>query len=113
MRYRTVCLESFGYTLPEEVVTSDDIESRLQPLYQRLRLPEGRLELMTGIRERRFWRRGVMPSEKSVESAELAIEAAGVDRNYIGALIHASVCRDYLEPATASAVHHHLNLPQE
>ncbi len=113
MRYRNVCLESFGYTLPQEVVTSDDIETRLQPLYQRLRLPEGRLELMTGIRERRFWDRGVMPSEKSVESADLAIAAAGIDKKYIGALIHASVCRDYLEPATASTVHHHLGLPDE
>lgn len=113
MRYRNVCLESFGYVLPDEVVSSDEIEQRLQPLYQRLRLPEGRLELMTGIRQRRFWDRGVLPSEKSVESAELAIAAAGIDRQYVGALIHASVCRDYLEPATASTVHHHLRLPEE
>jgi 3-oxoacyl-[acyl-carrier-protein] synthase-3 len=113
MRYRNVCLESFGYTLPDEVVTSDDIEVQLQPLYQRLRLPEGRLELMTGIRERRFWDRGVLPSQKSVESSNLAINAAGIDRKYIGALIHASVCRDYLEPATASTVHHYLGLPDD
>ncbi len=113
MRYRNVCVESFGYTLPSEVVTSDDIENRLQPLYRRLRLPEGRLELMTGIRERRFWDRGVMPSQKSVESAELAISAATIDREYIGALIHGSVCRDYLEPATASTVHHHLGLADD
>ena len=59
MRYQNVCIESFGYTLPEEIVTSDEIERRLQPLYQRLRLPEGRLELMTGIAERRFWKRHI------------------------------------------------------
>lgn len=99
--------------MPDEVVTSDDVETRLQPLYQRLRLPEGRLELMTGIRQRRFWDRGVMPSQKSVESGELAIGAAGIDRKYIGALVHASVCRDYLEPATASTVHHQLGLPED
>jgi 3-oxoacyl-[acyl-carrier-protein] synthase-3 len=28
-------------------------------------------------------------------------------------LIHASVCRDYLEPATASTVHHYLGLPDD
>jgi len=110
MQYRNVCVESFGYTLPSEVVTSDEIEARLAPLYARLRLPEGRLELMTGIRERRFWPRDVLPSAPSVESGNRAIEAAGLDRAQIGALIHGSVCRDYLEPATACSVHQRLGL---
>lgn len=113
MRYQNVCLESFGYTLPDEIVTSTDIEERLRPLYERLRLPEGRLELMTGIRERRFWAPGTLPSTKSIESGEQAIAAAGIDRRWIGALVHGSVCRDHLEPATACAVHHGLGLPED
>ena len=113
MRYRNVCLESFGYTLPQEIVSSREIENRLAPLYQRLRLPEGRLELMTGIRERRFWERDTLPSDQSFVSAEKALSTAGIDRRYIGALIHASVCRDHLEPATACAVHHRLGLPAD
>ena len=111
MRYNNVCIESFGYSLPEEVVTSNEIEQKLKPLYERLRLPEGRLELMTGISERRFWKPGTLPSDKSIESANKAISAAGIDRSRIGALIHASVCRDHLEPATACRVHHLLRLP--
>jgi 3-oxoacyl-[acyl-carrier-protein] synthase-3 len=110
MQYQNVCIESLGYSLPDEVVTSDEIEHRLEPLYRRLRLPEGRLEHMTGIRERRFWAPGTLPSDKSVESANKAIEAVGIDRDYIGALIHGSVCRDHLEPATACRVHHLLRL---
>lgn len=113
MRYRNVCLEAFGYTLPEEIVSSAEIEQRLAPLYERLRLPEGRLELMTGIRERRFWPRGMLPSTASVTSAERAIQAADLDRRHLGALIHASVCRDFLEPATACSVHHRLGLSPE
>jgi 3-oxoacyl-[acyl-carrier-protein] synthase-3 len=113
MLYHNVCLESFGYTLPPEVVTSAEIEDLLRPLYDRLRLPEGRLELMSGIRERRFWPEGTMPSQVSVLSAERAIAAAGIDRRRIGALIHGSVCRDYLEPATACGVHHRLGLPRQ
>lgn len=113
MRYNNVCLEAFGYTLPDEIVTSQEIERRLEPLYRRLRLPEGRLELMTGIRERRFWAPGTLPSRPSVASANKAIAAAGIDRAEIGALIHASVCRDYLEPATACDVHRQLELPGE
>lgn len=113
MRFDNVCIESFGYTLPEEIVTSDEIEERLEPLYQRLKLPAGRLELMTGISERRFWAKGTLPSEKSIESCQRAIEAAEFDRENIGALIHGSVCRDHLEPATACRVHHHLGLPSQ
>jgi len=110
MLYHNVCLEAFGYTLPNEVITSAEIEAWLEPLYSRLRLPEGRLELMSGIRERRFWPPGTLPSDISVLSAERAIAAADIDRKHIGALVHGSVCRDYLEPATACGVHQRLGL---
>lgn len=113
MRYENVCLEAVTYTLPEEIVTSDEIEARLAPLYSRLRLPEGRLELMTGIRERRFWPVGTVPSGPSIRSGRAALEMADIDPEQIGALIHGSVCRDHLEPATASRVHHELGLPTE
>ena len=113
MRFVNVCLEAFGYTLPDQVVTSAEIEQRLWPVYERLKLPEGRLELMTGIRERRFWPPGTLPSEKSIVTAEQAIQRSGIDREHIGALVHGSVCRDYLEPATACRVHHALGLASQ
>ena len=113
MHFRRVCVESFGYSLPDEIVTTDTLERRLAPLYQRLRLPEGRLELMTGIRERRFFPPGMRPSEMSIQSARRAIDVSGIDSRFFGALIHGSVCRDHLEPATACRVHHGLDLPGE
>jgi 3-oxoacyl-[acyl-carrier-protein] synthase-3 len=113
MQYQDVCIESFGYTLPPVIISSAQIEDRLQPLYDRLKLPQGRLELMSGIRERRFWEAGTLPSEKSIASAEKAIRAANIDRAEVGALIHASVCRDHLEPATACRVHDGLGLSAE
>lgn len=112
MRYQHVCLESVAYTLPEEIVSSAEIEARLAPLYQRLRLPEGRLELMTGIGARRFWSPGTLPSGPSITSGSAVLAAGGIDKTHVGALIHASVCRDHLEPATACRVHHALELPQ-
>jgi acyl-CoA:acyl-CoA alkyltransferase len=112
MHYQHVCLESLGYALPEEVVTSDEIERRLAPLYRRLRLPEGRLELMSGIRERRLWPRGMQPGQMSIQSGRKAIEQTGIDPATIGCLIHGSVCRDQLEPATACRVHNALGLPE-
>jgi 3-oxoacyl-[acyl-carrier-protein] synthase-3 len=113
MHFRRVCLESFGHTLPDEIITTAELEQRLAPLYRRLRLPEGRLELMTGIRERRFFPPGTRPSTISIESARRAIDASGIDRRMFGALVHGSVCRDFLEPATACRVHHALQLPAE
>ncbi|MEL7496497.1 MAG: 3-oxoacyl-ACP synthase III [Planctomycetota bacterium] len=112
MRYQNVCLESFGYTLPKEVWTSEDVEAKLQPLYKRLKLPEGRLELMTGIRERRFWPADHRPSQMSIRSCQHALAAADIQPDQIGCLIHGSVCRDFLEPATACSVHHHVGLPR-
>ncbi len=111
MRYQHVCVEAFSYTLPPNIVTSDEIESQLAPVYERLGLSAGRLELMTGIRERRFFDRGIFPSHVSSQTAEKAIEASQIDRSKLGVLIHGSVCRDRLEPATASSVHHSVGLP--
>jgi acyl-CoA:acyl-CoA alkyltransferase len=112
MQYEQVCVEGVGYTLPEEILSSSEIEDRLTPLYERLRLPSGRLELMTGIRERRLWPVGTLPSDVSIRSGEQLLQKSGIPREKIGALIHASVCRDHLEPATACRVHHALQLPQ-
>ena len=111
LRFSNVCLESIGAAIPPEVWSSQQIEQQLQPLYTRLKLPEGRLELMSGIAQRRLWPAGTLPSGPSIRSGNLAIEAAELDRARIGCLIHASVCRDFLEPATASRVHHGLGLP--
>ena len=49
------------------------------------------------------------PEDKA--EVEKALAAAGVERQQIGALVHGSVCRDFLEPATACGVHHGLGLP--
>lgn len=113
VRFKNVCLESIGAEIPEEIWTSQSIEERLEPLYSRLKLPEGRLELMSGIGQRRVWPEGTVPSGPSIRSGKLAMDVAGIDPERIGCLIHASVCRDFLEPATASRVHHGLGLSSQ
>ena len=113
LRYENVCIESLGYDLPTEIVSTDELERRLTPIYERLRLPTGRLELMTGIRERRFFPGDMPPSEAGIRSGRRALEAAGLEASRVGALIHGSVCRDFLEPATACGVHRELGLPNE
>lgn len=104
MRYRSVRLASLGHELPPHVVTSAMLEDALAPVYHKLGLNPGRIELLSGVRERRFWDPGTAPSSVSVRSARAAVERAGIDPRRIGAVIHASVCRDFLEPATANVV---------
>lgn len=111
MNFRNVAIETIAYALPEEVWTSADIESKLRGVYERLRLPEGRLELMTGIRERRFWPAGMRASEASARAGEAALAKSSIKRQDIDLLIHSAVCRDRLEPATAAYVHGLLGLP--
>ncbi len=113
MRFEKVYIEGLGYHLPDNIVTSAEIEKRLAPLYEQLKLSQGRLELMSGIRERRFWEKGVFPSEVATVAGQKSLDQSGVDPAQIGCLISASVCRDFLEPSTASVIHNNLKLPIE
>ncbi|MFP4261389.1 MAG: 3-oxoacyl-ACP synthase III [Opitutales bacterium] len=111
MRFHKVAIESIAYALPDEVWTSAELEGKLAAVYERLRLPEGRLELMTGIKERRFWPQGVRSSEASAAAGRAVLERSSFASGQVDLLIHSAVCRDRLEPATASYVHRLLDLP--
>ncbi len=111
MKYEHVCIEQFGYVLPDEVVTSVELERRLSPVYSRFGLHEGRIELMSGIRERRLWPAGTMPSDVSARAGRAALEASGFLAEQVECLLHTSVSRDCLEPASAAFVHSALSLP--
>ena len=108
MRFNRVCIDAFGYELPLNVVSSEDLEDRLAPLYRALRFPKGQLETLTGIQERRLWDQGFKMAEGAVRAGRKALAGSGVGPEEIGMLIYAGVCRDNIEPATACAVSHGL-----
>ncbi len=110
MLFQHVVVAGLAHVLPDERVTSLALEERLAPLYERLSLSSGRLELMTGIRERRFFAPNTRPSKIAARAGSTALERSSIARDSIGLLIHAAVCRDFLEPATASVVHDALAL---
>ena len=99
MRIQSTVIDSIAYISPPSVWSSEHIEKKLGPLYERLRLPEGRLRLMTGIRERRFWDHLIRPSEASAEAGREALKRSGIAAEAIEVCIHCSVSRDMLEPA--------------
>lgn len=111
MKFESVCIESLGYALPEERWSSADIEEQLRSLYERLKLPAGRLELMTGIRERRMWPAGTRPSDASAAAGKAALAKSSLRADQVELFIHAAVSRDMLEPATASFAHQKIGLP--
>ncbi len=113
MLYSKVYIDSFGYELAPNVVTSDDIEKRLEPLYEALHFQKGQLEALTGIKERRFWDTGYSMHEGAIKAGQKALDASHVSPQDIGMLIYGGVCRDNLEPATACAVSHGLGLGVE
>lgn len=104
MRYNKVYIDTFGYELPPHVVTSADLEKRLEPVYEALRFQKGQLEALTGIHERRFWDPGFRMQDGAIRAGRKAILASHVAPADIGMLIYGGVCRDNLEPATACAV---------
>src|SRR5688572_9554590 len=111
MRFEHVCIESLAVALPDEIWASADIEERLRPLYERLKLPAGRLELMTGIKERRMWPAGTRPSDASAAAGRAVLAKSELRGKQVELFVHAAVSRDMLEPATASFAHRKIGLP--
>jgi 3-oxoacyl-[acyl-carrier-protein] synthase-3 len=110
MRFSHVRIESLAWVKPPVEVTSESIELRLKSAYDRLHLPPGRLELMTGIKARHFWPGPVLASKASAEAGEKALAKSRIPRVDIDLLMHCGVSRDRMEPATASYVHALLGL---
>lgn len=104
MNYSQVQISTLGYELPPVVVTSEELESRLAPMYKSLRIEPGQLESLTGIAERRWWEPGYTLTEGAAAAARKAIEKSNVRPQDVEVLIYAGVCRENFEPATACAV---------
>jgi 3-oxoacyl-[acyl-carrier-protein] synthase-3 len=110
MKYNRVHIEAIGYELPPVVVSTAELESRLAPVYQALRMAPGQLELLTGINERRWWEPNFPISLGAAAAAKKALATADVSADDIDVLIYAGVCREQFEPATACAVAHELKI---
>src|SRR5690606_10670757 len=113
MKWNNVAISNMAYVDAPIFLSSDDIEQRLAPVYERLKLPEGRLELQTSIKTRGFWKVGEKPSHIASLAALKILDVKPELRQEIDLLIYSGVCRDFLEPSTASMVHGELGLRPE
>ncbi len=104
MKYTKVFVEAIGYELPPSVVTSAELEARLESAYRALHVQPGQLEALTGISERRWWAPDTPLSRGAITAARSALESSSVQSGDVDALIYAGVCRESFEPATACRV---------
>src|SRR5580698_2135025 len=104
MHYSRVYLESIGYELAPVVISSAELENRLEPLYKALHILPGQLEALTGISERRWWGPNFPVSKGAAQAAQKALARSNLTANDIDVLIYAGVCREQFEPATACRV---------
>ncbi len=104
MRYTKVFINSIGYELAPNIVTTEEIEDKLKPFYKATGFMPGQLAALTGIRERRYWDKNHTLAQGAAKAGEKAIKAAGISPDDIEALVFCGVGRDGFEPATACAV---------
>ena len=104
MKYSRVVMKSIGHELAPVVVSSEELEERLEPVYEALRMPAGQLESLTGIRERRWWENDYPVSRGATLAGQKALETSGLHADDLGVLIYAGVNRENFEPATACKV---------
>ena len=112
MKYTKVYIESFGYELAPDIVTTQEIEDKLDPFYHATGFGKGQLELLTGIKERRYWSINHTLAEHAAIAGQKALDEAQVLAKDIGALIFCGVGQDGFEPATSCYVAKKLNLEE-
>ncbi|MGM0598420.1 MAG: 3-oxoacyl-ACP synthase III [Candidatus Rifleibacteriota bacterium] len=108
-----ITIEGLEYEIPDQIVTSEQIEEEISATMQRLKLPKGLLKSLTGIKERRVWPEGTTPSEIGVRVARKVIEATDIPGSNIGCIINTSVSRNYIEPSVACLIQGSLELSPE
>ncbi|MFV2116162.1 3-oxoacyl-ACP synthase III [Micromonospora sp. LOL_025] len=110
-RYTNTAILSVAALEAPVVVTSDQFDEQLSETFRRLRLRPGMLQRIAGVQERRWWPEGFGFADAAAMAGAKALSEAGVDARDVGLLINTSVSRAYLEPSTAVAIHHALDLP--
>ncbi len=96
-----VVFAGVGHHLPDEVVTSSDVERRVFETSS-FQIPRGLIEKVSGIECRHFRADEEQASDLALRASENALGSAQMDAKDIDVLIFASCTQDITEPATAN-----------
>lgn len=83
-RFEHVRVESFGLHFPSTLLSSAEIEERIGAVYQRLQIPTGTLERVSGVSTRGMWATDVTPSSVATIAAREALDRSGFRPDQIG-----------------------------
>jgi 3-oxoacyl-(acyl-carrier-protein) synthase III len=93
-----------GHALPERIVSSAEVEELITRRSNGFVMPQGMIELISGVKERRYADAGVTSSDLAAAAGRAALEDADADPLSVDLLIFASASHDISEPATAAIV---------
>lgn len=109
IEFQNSFLRAISMVEPERFISSDEIENDLRVVYEKLKLPFGRIEMQTGVQTRGVYP-DALPSQIAIGAAKNLFSENEIVSEEIDLLIYCGVCRDYLEPSTASSIHYKLGL---
>ena len=104
MLFENVSIAGLAHVDAPHTLTSLEINERLKPTFERLRIRADMLGDIAGVHARRLWDPGTQASDAAGVAARKVLEQTGVRADQLGMVINTSVSRDYLEPSTASIV---------
>ena len=104
MLFENVSIAGLAHVDAPHTLTSLEINERLKPTIERLRIHADMLGDIAGVHARRLWDPGTQASDAAGVAARKVLEQTGVRADQLGMVINTSVSRDYLEPSTASIV---------
>jgi 3-oxoacyl-(acyl-carrier-protein) synthase III len=93
-----------GHFVPERPVSSDEVEELVTAHSDGFVMPQGLIELISGVKERRYADQGVTSSDLASAAGRAALKDADADPMTVDMLIFASASHDISEPATAAIV---------
>lgn len=98
---RRTCIAGVGKYVPEIIVTSEELEKKLN-------LPKGWVEMHCGVKKRHFAPEGELPSDMAVKAIKEALISAKMEINDLDLIIFTSTCRDRAIPSTAAIIQYKL-----
>ncbi|MCI2261018.1 MULTISPECIES: 3-oxoacyl-ACP synthase III [Xanthomonas] len=113
MLFTNVSIAGLAHIDAPHTLTSKQINARLQPTLDRLRIRADVLGDIAGVHARRMWDQDLQASDVATLAARKAMSDAGIEAGQVGLLVNTSVSRDYLEPSTASIVAGNLGVSEQ
>ncbi|WP_242108632.1 3-oxoacyl-ACP synthase III [Luteimonas aquatica] len=110
MLFQHVAIAGLAHIDAPRRLSSQEINIRLKPTLDRLKIKADMLETIAGVSARRLWDGDVKPSDAATLAGVKALADAAIEPDRIGLLVNTSVSRDFLEPSTASIVAGNLRL---